>query len=34
MVGEPGGRFVELLERLGLPDWWQWRWWYSEVRVG
>jgi hypothetical protein len=34
MVGEPGGRFAELIAKLGLPDWWQWRWWYSEVRVG
>lgn len=34
MVGEPGDRFASLLEAMGLPDWWKWRFWYSEVAVG
>jgi hypothetical protein len=33
MVGEPGGRFADLLAALGLPDWWQWRYWYSEIKI-
>lgn len=34
MLGDPGDRFAELLERLGMPAWWKFRFWYSEVRVG
>jgi hypothetical protein len=34
MIGEPGDRLESLLERLGLPNYWKWRFWYSEVAVG
>jgi hypothetical protein len=34
MIGDVGDRFTDLLERMGLPDWWKWRFWYSEVAVG
>ncbi len=34
MIGEPGDRFARLLARMGLADWWKWRFWYSEVAVG
>lgn len=34
MVGAPGDRFATLLDALGLPDWWKWRYWYSEVQIG
>jgi hypothetical protein len=34
MIGEPGGRFDGLLAAMGLPAWWKWRYWYSEVKVG
>lgn len=34
MIGEPGDRFSRLLEAMGLPDYWKWRFWYSEVAVG
>jgi hypothetical protein len=34
MIGEPGERFKALLGRMGLPDYWLWRFWYSEVAVG
>lgn len=34
MIGEPGERFSGLLAKLGLPDYWKWRFWYSEVKVG
>ncbi len=34
MLGDPGERFAELLEALGLPDWWKFRYWYSEVQIG
>lgn len=34
MIGAPGERFAKVLEALGLPDWWKWRYWYSEVAVG
>jgi hypothetical protein len=31
MIGAPGERFAAVLEAMGLPDWWKWRYWYSEV---
>jgi hypothetical protein len=34
MIGEPGDRFDELLQLMGLPEYWKWRFWYSEVSVG
>lgn len=34
MIGAPGDRFAKILDALGLPDWWKWRYWYSEVAVG
>ncbi len=34
MIGAPGERFGNLLEAMGLPDWWKWRYWYSEVATG
>ncbi len=34
MIGEPGERFAGLLQKMGLPDYWKWRFWYSEVKVG
>lgn len=34
MIGDVGDRFAGLLESMGLPDWWKWRFWYSEVSVG
>lgn len=34
MIGAPGERFGDLLAAIGLPDWWKWRYWYSEVAVG
>lgn len=34
MLGAPGDRFAKLLEAMGLPEWWKWRFWYSEVKVG
>lgn len=34
MLGAPGDRFADLLEKMGLPDWWKFRFWYSEVAVG
>ncbi|HEX3561831.1 MAG TPA: hypothetical protein VHU24_03245 [Solirubrobacterales bacterium] len=34
MIGAPGERFAQLLEELGLPDWWKFRYWYSEVAIG
>lgn len=34
MIGAPGDRFAALLDAMGLPDWWKWRYWYSEVAVG
>ncbi len=34
MIGDVGDRFADLLEAMGLPDWWKWRYWYSEVAVG
>lgn len=34
MIGDPGDRFSALLAKIGLPDWWKWRFWYSEVAIG
>lgn len=34
MIDAPGDPFERLLAKMGLPDWWKWRFWYSEVAVG
>jgi type V secretory pathway adhesin AidA len=34
MIGDVGDRFADLLSKMGLPDYWKWRFWYSEVAVG
>lgn len=33
-AGGPEGRFADLLGEMGAPDYYFWRFWYSETRAG